>query len=137
MERHMLCNAARSRRMQSTAVHFEAAIMYDNEISDSQHYDIPCVSVLMDTGALCANYVSINIFEEIKHNLAIGDVLQVKTRIGLADNATILQSDKTINLNLMIHSKDGAKQPYSGKFIVIPMKDNEIIIGLPAIISTL
>ena len=61
----------------------------------------------------------------------------MKTRIGLADNATILQSDKTIRLNLLLHSRDGSRQPFSGKFIVIPMRDNELIIGLPAIISTL
>jgi hypothetical protein len=64
---------------------------------------MPCVSVLMDTGAFCTNYISIKIYEEIKHNLEIGDIEQVMTRIGLADNATILQSDKTIRMNLLIH----------------------------------
>jgi hypothetical protein len=87
--------------------------------------------------ALCANYVSINIYEEIKQNPETSDIEQVKTRVGLADNATILQSDKTIRLNLLIHSRDGSRQPFSGKFLVIPMRDNELIIGLPAIISTL
>jgi hypothetical protein len=97
----------------------------------------PVSACLWTRGALCANYVSINIYEEIKHNLEVGDIEQVKTRIGLADNATILQLDKTIRLNLLIHSRDGSRQPFSGKFIVIPMRDNELIIGLPAIISTL
>jgi hypothetical protein len=79
-------------------IHFEAAIVFNN--------DICRVSVCLWTPG---HSVPINIYEEIKQNLEISDIEQVKTRIGLADNATILQSDKTIRLNLLIHSRDGSR----------------------------
>ncbi len=92
-------------------------------------------NVLFDTGALCANYISSNIYDKIKYIMNPVDITYKKTRIGLADNKTTILSESQIRLNLNIFDEDGSQVKYEGIFIVIPMKENEIIMGLPSIIK--
>ena len=96
-------------------------------------------NVLFDTGALCANYISEFKFRELRENNFIhdDDIIWKKTCIGLADNATKVYSEKMVELTIQFHQVDGSIFKYRGVFVVLDMKENEAIIGLPAILGEL
>ena len=96
-------------------------------------------NVLFDTGALCANYISQFKFEELreKNYILQDDIIWRKTCIGLADNATKVYSDKMLELPIQFQQVDGSWFTYTGLFVVLDMKENEVIIGLPAILKEL
>ena len=97
------------------------------------------VSVLFDTGALCANYISEKKYEELREKEIIEeeDIILQKTCIGLADNATKVYSEKMLELSIQFQGVDGGWTSYDGIFVVLDMKENEVIIGLPAIVGEL
>jgi hypothetical protein len=103
-------------------------------------YDIQdiMIKVLMDTGALCANYVSKNLVTDIRTTILTDkDIIKQKTMISLADDSKSVTSDEKVKLTLQIIGKDNTTQTYHGDFIVLPMVYNDIIIGLPAILNDL
>ena len=96
-------------------------------------------SVLFDTGALCSNYISIRKFRDIEKHMHTKDIIHKRTKVGLADNKTVAWSDIMVRLTLKFEDRSlsAVSCKYSGEFIVLDMKDNEIIIGLPAILGDL
>ena len=96
-------------------------------------------NVLFDTGALCANYISEFKFNELRENNYIlpDDILWRRTCIGLADNATKVYTDKMVELQIQFQRVDGSWLTYAGTFVVLDMKENEVSIGLPAILRDL
>lgn len=97
------------------------------------------VSVLLDTGALCASYISMTKFELLKEREIVTDdmIIVQRSRVGLADNATTLVSECMIELPILLKSWDGSWFSHMGIFIVLDMKTNEVIIGLPDIVRGL
>ena len=86
---------------------------------------------------MCANYISKDTFEEVKHRIPPENIIKKKNRIKLADNATVLQSNKAVILKLIISDDLGNTTTYSGEFVVIDMKYKELIVGFPAITTDL
>ena len=97
------------------------------------------VSVLLDTGALSANYISEYKYQEMRDNNIIHDhnIIRQRTSIGLADNATKMYSDIMVELPIQLQGSDGKWWTYDGTYVVLDMKQNEVIIGLPAILGPL
>ena len=129
-----------------TPVHFEANIITNNKEIEKEKEKVTkyeynfdtTVKVLLDTGALCANYVSKNLFEDIKTQLNGNDIRQQKTNISLADDSKTITSEWIVVLCIEIMDNNSTTtHRYSGDFVVINMRDNDIIIGLPAILSDL
>ena len=89
-------------------------------------------SVLFDTGALCANYMSEFKFNELRENnyFTDDDIIWKRTNIGLADNATTVYSDKMLEQPMQFQQCDGTWFSYTGLFVILEMKANEVIIGL-------
>lgn len=128
-----LYSVLQSTREYSWMVHFDTRITFD-EFGGNDDDEV--VSSLFDTGALCANYVSRSIYEKVKKNLKRENIIMRKTRIGLAGAATTT-SNTVVILDLEFQGPDGHWLPYCGEFIVLEMEGNDIIIGLPAIVSGL
>lgn len=139
--------------LRSTAVHFVGHVLFPNDLSEINYYkkeqkknncgeyqyniwDVE-VKVLFDTGALCANYVSKSLFEDIKLRMKPCDIKKQATRISLADDSKTVHSEEVIKLTLNIFGDKKAQQHYVGEFVVINMKQNDVIIGLPSIFSEL
>lgn len=95
------------------------------------------VKVLCDTGALCANYVSNNLIQDIRTRLLKSDFKKQRTRITLADDSKQIESQENVNLTIDILGSDGSMHSYTGEFVCINMRDNDLIIGLPAILGEL
>ena len=124
-----------------TAVHFDTRLVtrrHVDPIMNMIENEIPVASVLFDTGALCANYISSSLFRELQPRIPERNIVKEKTTVGLADNKTVINSDTRVQLELDIVGDDERQvKRYTGWFIVIDMVENEMIIGLPAIISEL
>ena len=126
-----------------TPVHFEGNIIINNQkeknIKTNYEYDFDItVKVLLDTGALCANYMSKNLYEDIRNQLNDHDIRQQKTCISLADDSKKITSDCAVTLTIdILDQKSSTNKLYKGEFVVINMRDNDVIIGLPAILSDL
>lgn len=112
-----------------TPVHFKTTLIA------SRGNNFVDVNALLDTGALCANYISSNLYAKIRKSINHENIKHIKTRVGLADDKTFLFSDTVVALDLKLHGT--TTTTYQGPFVVLDMKDNEIIIGLPAIINSL
>lgn len=135
----MLLNMERYRLASYSAAYFPATIIHGEKLCVHQH-DINnpnTMKLLFDTGAMCANYISKDTFEEVKHRIPPENIIKKKNRIKLADNATVLQSNKAVILKLIISDDLGNTTTYSGEFVVIDMKYKELIVGFPAITTDL
>ena len=138
MPPHELCAIVGDlvRKFQATPdmVHFNGQLLssnFDNNVVMSDK-----IRVLFDTGALCANYISKRIFTKIREQLENKRIIKKNLKIGLADNKTRLESDTTIQLDMKISSEQ-QDIIYSGDFVVLEMLQNEVIIGMPAILGEL
>ena len=138
MPPHELCAIVGDlvRNFQATPdmVHFNGQLLssnFDNNVVMSDK-----IRVLFDTGALCANYISKRIFKKIREQLENKRIIKKNLKIGLADNKTRLESDTTIQLDMKISSEQ-QDIIYSGDFVVLEMLQNEVIIGMPAILGEL
>ena len=119
-----------------TIVHFVGRFVAFKDV-DTANAEVK-VNVLFDTGALCANYVSVKKYQMRGNNIINeDDIIRQRTCIGLADNATKVYSDIMLEIPIQFQGTDGAWQNYDGIFVVLDMKENEVIIGLPAIIAPL
>ena len=141
---HVLANTFGKSRL--TPAHFEGIlILPDNDDNTRQHNtmlqdtynDTVVVKVLFDTGALCANYASKNLINDIRLRLHDNDITKQRTRISLADDSKKITSDEKVRLKFKIKGRNGAFQVYVGHFVAIDMQDNDLIIGLPAILEEL
>jgi hypothetical protein len=92
---------------------------------------------LFDTGALSANYVSKRWFDEVRSKIDEIDIFEQKTRVRMADSVTVQDKDTTVRLTLVLTGSDGDPVYYTGKFVVLDMQHNDIIMGLPAIVGDL
>jgi hypothetical protein len=93
--------------------------------------------VLFDTGALSANYVSKRWFDEVKSKIDEIDIFRQKTRVRMADSVTVQDPDTAVRLTLVLTGSAGDPVYYTGKFVVLDMQHNDIIMGLPAIVGDL
>jgi len=119
-----------------SAVYFDALFVDCSDDVDSSSIinSIPVARALFDTGALCANYISKQFFKEMESRIPVKCVTYERTRVGLADGGTTITSDTRVELTMDFVSSSGVKQRYTGQYVVIDMKGNDIIIGLPAIV---
>ena len=58
------------------------------------------VSTLFDTGALCANYISRDKFEDLREYIHERDIHKRLSRVGMADDVTTQISDTVVTLTL-------------------------------------
>ena len=63
-------------------------------------------------------------------------IFKKTTRVGLADDKTVVTSDTAVELSLRLYGESDSIV-YTGEFIVLDMEGNDIIIGLPAILGDL
>jgi len=98
---------------------------------------IPVARALFDTGALCANYISKEFFNDILPRTPDACIRKERTRVGLADGGTTMESDTRVRLTLEFVSSSGVRQQYTGEYVVIDMRGNDLIVGLPAIVRDL
>jgi hypothetical protein len=139
-----------------TPVHFDGKLIFNDDYNTHDHnndndnknninklyeYDIDMedimIKVLMDTGALCANYVSKHLVDDIRTTLLEeNNIIKQRTRISLADDSKRVTSEEKVILTIQIIGKT-TKQMYKGEFIVLNMGENDVIIGLPAILEEL
>ena len=143
----LLANSFGARNL--TPAHFEACLLlpeennnntmitYENYNMDINGDEDIVVKVLFDTGALCANYVSKHLINDIRTRLHDHDITYQRTKIALADDSKKITSNEKVRLNLVIQGRSGSFQSYSGDFVSIDMQANDIIIGLPAILDEL
>ena len=117
-ERHLL-QGVQGRKRFLTAAHFEGSLVHN--CVDNDHNDThTSITILFDTGALCANYCSEKFYHTISHLLKEEDIMPIQTSIGLADNRTVLDSDTTLKLKVEIIGRDRIPVSYHGEFVVIP-----------------
>ena len=104
-----------------TIVHFDGRFRDKDVIPANAEV---MVSVLLDTGALCANYISEYKYQEMRDNNIIHDhnIIRQRTSIGLADNATKMYSDIMVELPIQLQGSDGKWWTYDGTYVVLDMK---------------
>ena len=95
------------------------------------------VNVLCDTGALVANYVAKDLIEKLRDKLQPSRFYKVKHRVVLADSRTVQDLTEGVRLNLVLTDPKSHTYQYTGEFLVIDMKTNDIILGLPALTGKL
>ena len=94
------------------------------------------VKVLFDTGALCANYMSEDLFEDIKKHINTNNITKQRNRIALADDSKVITSNYLVKMNIRVADRQGNTMNFdNGSYVVINMKDNDLIIGLPNILT--
>ena len=105
----------------------------DNESSGENEYDKHPINVkiLFDTGALSANYMSQDLYDDIKNQIPDERIQNKNIRIALADDSKTITSKASVTLDVLLDNETCA---YHGDFVVINMKENDLIIGLPAIL---
>eukprot|EP00981_Chlorochromonas_danica_P004080 scaffold783_cov324-Ochromonas_danica.AAC.1 len=110
-------------------VHREGQIV----LSDSSVINLN--RVLFDTGAIHANYISSKLVQ--KHsNLLYSKLQPCKSAVKLADNATTVVIQNSISLAVSFMDDDGHEHVATISFFVFPTDGNDMIIGLPAILSS-
>ena len=120
-------------------VHFKGEVNYqDNNVKASEHEPQSFqLNILLDTGALSANYISSQLLEEIKSWLPSDKVKRKKNVISLADDSRIIESNEVVELKLVIIGDNGERLSITEDFVSINMSDNDVIIGLPIILTKL
>jgi hypothetical protein len=125
VQRFILSNVSESLGGMSRA-HCEGVILLEDGVEVR-------VKILLDTGAISANYVSANVLSKIRHSVSIK---KKKGGARLADAKTVLDSSESALLNLKIFGDDST-ETFSGYFDSIDIADGNIIIGLPSILGCL
>ena len=131
----MLYNINNDKARKNVKLEFTAKI-FNNVQDNNMIIDNLTVNVLFDTGALCSNYINMDTYKKIKKNISSNDIKYIKSRTGTADDVTIMQSDITVTLTLDIQGR-ATNMKYRGDFVVLEMKSNEVIVGLPTILGEL
>ena len=124
--RYMLCNVSKRLGGMSKA-HCDGCIVLDNGVEVK-------VRILLDTGAVCANYVSLDVVDKIRNEV---NIKKLKGGAMLADTKTTLDSSESVELNLLIMDDDQNQQQFHGVFESIGIAEGHIIIGLPSILGKL
>jgi len=91
--------------------------------------------ILFDTGALHGNYVSNTWFKANMHLLQ-DSILDVNTKVKLADNKTVVSIEHVVQLNIDFVDSNNNIHTLSDYFSVIETT-TDMIVGLPAIILRL
>ena len=147
----MLCTLGVDNTLK-TAAHFRGYVCLNEKHTDIEEIMAPynlkheklqkmCeddieVKILFDTGALCANYMSEDLFEDIRRHINNDNITQQQNRIALADDSKVITSNYLVRLNIRVEDRTGNVIQYdNGSFVVINMKDNDLIIGLPSILT--
>ena len=95
------------------------------------------VTILCDTGALSANYVAKDLIRKIRRRISDDSFFETKQRVVLADSRTVQNITEGVKLNLVLKDRKAHTYKYSGEFFVLDMKNNDIILGLPALTGKL
>ena len=120
-------------------VHFRGRICdesYINVNEDMERQPI-AINILFDTGALSANYISERLVNDIKYWLPPEHIKSQRNVISLADDSRIIQSNEVVQLDIAVSCDEGKETKINDTFVVIQMKDNDIILGLPTILNKL
>ena len=152
----VLCSFGNSNKSR-TAAHFKGYIHFNSPIYNNNNFqdynnnihnngnniyedfnnNAIEVKVLFDTGALCANYMSNDLFLDIKNRLHKNQYRQQKSNVALADDSKVITSSHVVTLPLtVVDDNQNTNSMNNGLYVVINMKDNDIIVGLPAIMTS-
>lgn len=108
------------------------------QIVCSNKYIITVEKILLDTGSLHSNFISKDLFESFAIHVGEDQIERKKMVIGFADKTSRMECDTSVNLILRFMQEEKNKTIlYEGSFIVADMGNNDIIIGLPAIMGEL
>jgi hypothetical protein len=92
--------------------------------------------VLFDTGSLSANYVSLNFVK--KHGAQLDSKpIKCNFRVFLASRNNVVEATESIQLTMQFKSRDNIIFTLESHFIILDMEHNDMIIGLPDIITDL
>ena len=117
-------------------VHFRGRICdesYINVNEDMERQPI-AINILFDTGA---NYISERLVNDIKYWLPPEHIKSQRNVISLADDSRIIQSNEVVQLDIAVSCDEGKETKINDTFVVIQMKDNDIILGLPTILNSI
>ena len=147
----MLCSLGVDDNTLKTAAHFRGYVCLNDNDYDKKviaPYDLKQeklekvyeddieVKILFDTGALCANYMSEDLFEDIRRHIDNNNIIYQRNRIALADDSKVITSKYLVKMNIRVDDRQGNTIQFeNGSFVVINMKDNDLIIGLPSILT--
>ena len=108
------------------------------EIMFNDNTIITVDKILFDTGALTNNFISRDLFESFESRVPDIDVKKINMIIGFADKTSSMKCDKLVRLKLRFKEEGNDTITfYEGIFVVADMGNNDIIIGLPAILVKL
>ena len=117
-----------------TSAHTVARLIMNNNMRENSE---KLITVLCDTGALSANYVSRGLVESLMPELNPEFLYDANHRVVLADSTTIKTVTQGVRLNLLLADPYGKQYQFKGDFLIIDMKHNDVILGLPALTGTL
>lgn len=115
-----------------SAAHTLGRVVLDNKMNFED-----LVKILCDTGALSANYIAKDLLRKIEPKLGSFSKFKAKCRVTLADSRTVKDITEGVKLRLVLKDQDAKKYAYSGDFFVLDMKNNDVILGLPALTGKL
>ena len=121
---------------------FSHVVLFDTMLDgvcrlDEEQEKEKVYSTLFDSGALSANYMSRRMFERLKCLLPRETMKKRRHHIRLADAVTEHVSDDVVELTLKFIGPNGMVKEYTGEFVVLQLESNDLIVGLPAMITHL
>jgi hypothetical protein len=124
--------AAYPDKSKRSSMHTVGKVVLDDAYSTTE-----LVTILCDSGALDANYVSKSLLGMIRKRLKKDDFFDTKCKVTLADSRTNIDISKGVKLNLVLKDSKKHTHEFTGEFLVLDMENNDIILGLPALTGKL
>ena len=112
--------------------HTIGKVVLDNELTVRE-----LVTILCDTGALSANYVAKDLVDKLRRKIGNEAFFETKHKVILADSRTVQNVQEGVKLNLILRDQNAHTYKYTGEFLVLDMKTNDVILGLPALTGKL
>ena len=141
----VLCSFGNSNKSRTAAhfkgyIHFNSPIYHNNNLQDYNkaiHINSNNIYEAFNNNAIEANYMSKDLFLDIKNRLHKNLYRQQKSNVALADDSKAITSFHVVTLPLtVIDDNQNKNSMNNGLYVVVNMKDNDIIVGLPAIMTS-
>ena len=78
-----------------------------------------------------------DLIDKLRKKIKDNNIFEAKHKVILADSRTVKNLDQGVKLNLILRDRNAHTYRYSGEFLVLDMKTNDIILGLPALTGKL
>jgi hypothetical protein len=109
------------------AVKVPAELIFEN----GDHFDISKDSILLDSGALSASYISKHFANKFRDRLTF---FSAHSRVNLATKNASACVNECCELRLVFTASNGMKYNFISKYLILDDLSHDIIIGLPDIV---